>query len=69
MRSRWPWTGTRLGRCLSLGRRRSIEEQNSRVGLIAGTSARAELFQRIKDGELGDILALAGLSYDRPDRL
>ena len=40
------------------------------VGLMCRhCEARGELFDRIKDGEIGDIIAAAGLPHARPGRL
>ena len=51
---------------------RGVGKKNLKVGvglMCRHCDAREELFDRIKDGEIGDIIAAAGLSPDRPGRL
>ena len=55
---------------LALGEEAKKKNLKVGVGLMCRhCEAREELFNRIKDGEIGDIAHAAGLPPDRPGRL
>ncbi len=66
-RSRSRSTGPTTRRMLALGEQAKKKNLKVGVGLMCRhCEAREELFKRIKDGEIGDIVLLAGLSQAGP---
>ena len=62
--------GPTTRKMLALGEEAKKKNLKVGVGLMCRhCEAREELFERIKDGEIGDIVTAAGLSPDRPGRL
>ena len=62
--------GPTTRKMLDLGEKSMKKNLKVGVGLMCRhCEARSELFDRIKDGEIGDIIAAAGLPPDRPGRL